>query len=72
MKIAVTGRTEILYDTVKFLIQYGHEIVCVVTAKETPKHLKTRESFSNLAELLGVLFSITSKILTQQDMLNHV
>ncbi len=46
MKIAVIGRTEILYDTVKFLIQHGHEIVCVVTAKEAPEHLNnTRNLF---------------------------
>ncbi len=71
MKIAVIGRTEILIDTAQLLIEHGHRIVCVITAKEAPEYLSTREDFARLAEELGVPFSSTPRITEQQRILEN-
>ena len=63
MKIAIIGRTETLYNTAELIIKRGHEIVCIITAKEAPEYLKTREDFAKLVELIRVTFASTSQIL---------
>ena len=42
MKIAIIGRTEILYETALMLRAAGHSIVFILTAKEAPEY--TRKS----------------------------
>lgn len=65
MRVAIIGRTEILYDTVHRLREVGHDITCLVTAKEAPEYTKTAADFQRLAVDLGVPFACTSKIETQ-------
>ena len=71
MKIAIIGRTEILYNTTRLLIKQGHSIVCILTSKEAPEYLKTRKDFLRLAEELGVPYSSTSRIFEQEEMLKN-
>lgn len=71
MKIAIIGRTEILYDTVRMLVSCGHTITCIVTAKETPEYKKTSADFNSLAIELGVPFSCTSLIESQYELLKE-
>lgn len=49
MKIAIIGRSEVLYDTVRLLQSHGHEIVLIWTAKEAPEYTRTSEDFRLLA-----------------------
>ena len=62
MKIAIIGRTEILYDTVVLLAEKGHEIKLIVTAKEAPEYTRTADDFKKLAKKLKAAFLCTPKI----------
>ena len=57
MKIAIIGRAEVLYDTDVRLRDSGHQIVCVLTAKEAPEYKRTSEDFRALAESLEIPFA---------------
>jgi UDP-4-amino-4-deoxy-L-arabinose formyltransferase/UDP-glucuronic acid dehydrogenase (UDP-4-keto-hexauronic acid decarboxylating) len=57
MKIAIIGRSEMLYDAALALMRAGHEIACILTAKEAPEYTKTAADFRALASQLGVPFA---------------
>jgi methionyl-tRNA formyltransferase len=69
MKIAIIGRTEILYETACRLHAAGHEIVCILTAKEAPEYTRGAEDFRRLAEQWGVPYASSGKILDYRDFL---
>lgn len=56
MRVAIIGRSEILYWTAKHLTQHGHEISLIVTSKEAPEYTKTADDFCKLAERNGAKF----------------
>jgi len=62
MRVAIIGRTEILYGMVPRLISQGHQVALIVTAKEAPEYTKTSGDFKALAENLGVPFVHTPRI----------
>ena len=62
MKIALIGRTEILYETARYLINNGHSVVIIITALEAPEYTKTSEDFASLADELGITFLCGQKI----------
>ncbi|MDC0156984.1 formyltransferase family protein [Verrucomicrobia bacterium] len=69
MKIAIIGRAEVLYDTAVRLRDSGHQIVCVLTAKEAPEYKRTSEDFRALAESLEIPFAQGPKIANFRDFL---
>lgn len=69
MKIAIIGRSEITYDTAVRLRDSGHQIVCVLTAKEAPEYKRTSEDFRALAESLEIPFAQGPKIANFRDFL---
>lgn len=69
MKIAIIGRTEILYETACRLHSAGHEIVCILTAKEAPEYIRGAEDFRRLAEQWSVPYSCSAKIIDYRDFL---
>ncbi|HXD74599.1 MAG TPA: formyltransferase family protein [Vicinamibacterales bacterium] len=56
MKIAVIGRTSILYDTAIALRSAGHSIVCVITSPAAPEYTRTEDDFRQLAESFDAPF----------------
>lgn len=62
MKIAVIGRSEVLFDTLEKMSNNGHEIKLVVTSKEAPEYTKTSSDFEKKAEELSASFIYTPKI----------
>lgn len=62
MRVAIIGRTEILYETVQLLRNQGHEICLIVTAKEAPEYTRTADDFRKLAQVLPTKFVQTAKI----------
>ena len=62
MRVALIGRTEILYETAGVLINNGHSIVVIITAFEAPEYTKKSFDFSNLADGLGIPFGSGHKI----------
>jgi methionyl-tRNA formyltransferase len=69
MKIAIIGRTEILYETAQLLQQEGHTITCILTNKEAPEYTKTAADFEQLAFSLSVPFANTAQIKNAMSML---
>lgn len=67
MRIAIIGRSEILYETTQTLSNAGHDIVFIITSKEAPEYTKTAYDFEELARSYGAQFIKTSKIATTLD-----
>ena len=59
MKVAIIGRTQILYETALKLHAAGHTIVGVVTAEAAPEYSRTEKDFEALAEKFDVPFFLT-------------
>jgi len=72
MRIAIIGRTEILYETVGLLTGRGHEIGLTLTAKESPEYTKGSDDFRALAKELGIPFVHTAKIDEQTDFIRSL
>jgi methionyl-tRNA formyltransferase len=62
MRIAIIGRTEILYSTIQKLFDYGHIIPLIITAKEAPEYQKSREDFRKVANIINAEFISTADI----------
>ena len=62
MRVAIIGRSEILYKSAIDISKNGHEISCIITAKEAPEYLKTSKDFRILADKLNVPFHCGSNI----------
>lgn len=71
MRIAIIGRTEIMFDTSLVLKEAGHEIACILTAKEAPEYKRTAKDFENLACNLGVPFARGANIIEHTDFLKE-
>lgn len=62
MRIAVIGRSEFLYDTVSHFLKTGHDVACILTAKEAPEYMRTSDDFNELALALKIPFAQGSNI----------
>jgi methionyl-tRNA formyltransferase len=62
MKIAIIGRSEILYDTATLLLSENHEIPLIITSKEAPEYTKTSNDFEVLSKNICANFLQTSQI----------
>lgn len=63
MKIAIIGRTEFLYDTALRLHEEGHQITCVLTAKEAPEYERTAADFEAIAKRWSIPFAQGPRII---------
>ena len=71
MNIGIIGRSELLYNTAEFLIDKGHTIKLIITAKEAPEYTKTSDDFERLANKVGAEYLFTNKI-DEQDRINFI
>lgn len=62
MKVAIIGRTQILYETARKLHEAGHQICCVITSKAAPEYTRSEEDFRQLAAQLGATFILTNNL----------
>ena len=62
MKIAIIGRSELLYKTAELLIEKGFEIPLVITSKAAPEYKKKEKDFKDFAETINATFIQTGKI----------
>ena len=67
MRVAIIGRSEVLYDTTLLLHNAGHKIVCILTSKEAPEYTRTAADFFKLANKLKVPFEQGPKITEYAD-----
>ncbi|MBA3593217.1 MAG: formyl transferase [Polaromonas sp.] len=69
MKIALIGRSEILYDAALALENAGHQIVSIITAKEAPEYTRTITDFEMLAVSLNASFAVGPRIAEHRELL---
>jgi len=62
MRVAVLGRSALLYRTAERILKENHQIVGIVSAKESPEDTRTVEDFEVLAGRLNVPFLRASKL----------
>ena len=62
MRIAIIGRTEVLYETSVKLRGAGHDIVGILTSKEAPEYTRKASDFRKLAALWNIPFVQDVKI----------
>lgn len=62
MKVAIIGRTEILYNTATLLLDNGYEIPLIITHKEAPEYTKTAKDFEELAKSISAKYIYTAKL----------
>lgn len=71
MRIAIIGRTEILYNTAIELRRAGHQVTCILTAKEAPEYERSAEDFQSLAEEWEIPFAQGPNISEHLDFLQQ-
>ncbi len=62
MKVAIIGRTEILYETIELFLKSAYEIPLIITYKEAPEYTKTSKDFENLANKIGAKYIYTNRL----------
>jgi len=62
MRIAIIGRTEMLYESIDLLTKAKHEVCLIFTAKESPEYTKKAEDFKILADKLGIPYHCSAQI----------
>lgn len=62
MRIAIIGRSEILYESAVYLRKQGHDIAVIITAKEAPEYTKNSADFQELAKAWDIPFANTPRI----------
>ncbi|MEY8197897.1 MAG: formyltransferase family protein [Colwellia sp.] len=62
MRIALIGRSEILFNCAELLIDEGHEIGLIITAKEAPEYTKTSEGFREFSKLHKIDFLHSARL----------
>lgn len=66
MRIAIIGRSELLYNTALDLISNGYEVPLIITAKPAPEYKRTEKDFQKLAEQIDAEFIYTGRINTPE------
>ena len=64
MKVAIIGRTQILFETARKIKADGHEICCIITAEAAPEYSKDEKDFEKLAKEWGIPFVCTNTLNT--------
>jgi UDP-4-amino-4-deoxy-L-arabinose formyltransferase/UDP-glucuronic acid dehydrogenase (UDP-4-keto-hexauronic acid decarboxylating) len=72
MKIAIIGRSELLFETTIFLQQTGYDIVGILTAKEAPEYTKTNKDYKDLAESWKIPFETGASIIKHEGFLKSL
>jgi methionyl-tRNA formyltransferase len=62
MRIAIIGRSQLLFRTAELFRDSGYDIALIVTAKEAPEYTRTASDFEILAQQLGAQYIYTPKI----------
>ncbi|MEM5570342.1 methionyl-tRNA formyltransferase [Aliarcobacter butzleri] len=62
MKIAIIGRTEILYETIELFLSKGFLIPLIITSKEAPEYKKKSKDFEEFANKIGAKYIYTNKL----------
>lgn len=62
MRVAIIGRSEIMFDTLELCLKNNFDVPIIITAKEAPEYKKIAADFEKKANEIGAIFYKTSKI----------
>ena len=62
MRFVAFGRTQMIYNSIKALIEHGHEVALIGTCSPAPEYLIKSKGFQELAENYGVPFFSSANI----------
>jgi len=62
LKVALIGRSELMFQTAEILLQRGVEISLIVTSKEAPEYKVTSKDFEQLASKVGAAYLYTPRL----------
>jgi methionyl-tRNA formyltransferase len=68
LKVAAIGRHELLYNSILKVKEAGHDIVLIITWKESPGYSRDALDFRTLSERMAVSFLQTEQINSQEVM----
>lgn len=71
MNVAIIGRSSILYECAKLILEHGHNIPLIVTSKEAPEYAITSKDFELLATKINAKFIYTPKI-NEKEILDSI
>ena len=71
MKIAVIGRTKMLFDCIDLFIKEGFSIPLVITSKAADEYTITEQDYKNKALEIGARFILTQSI-NKEDVVNEI
>lgn len=72
MRVAIIGRSEVLYETALYLKEKGYEIALIVTANESPEYKKKSKDFKEIADTWSIPFIKTPFITKVVDVINNL
>jgi methionyl-tRNA formyltransferase len=72
VRVALIGRSEVLYDSGEQLAAQGHEVVLIITAKEAPEYCRSADDFERLAHQFGCTFIRSAKIGLLEDQIRRL
>ena len=62
MRVAIIGRSELMYNTAIAIHNAGHEIPLIITSKPAPEYARTDKDFEQLAEQLNADYEYTIRL----------
>jgi len=62
LKVALIGRSELMFQTAKLLLRRGFSISLIVTSKEAPEYKVTSKDFEHLANEVGAAYLYTPRL----------
>ncbi|KZZ42575.1 hypothetical protein A3758_13890 [Oleiphilus sp. HI0118] len=67
MRVAIIGRSELMYETMLLLERFGFELACVITAKEAPEYRIKVSEFVAFADRHNIPSLVTSKLGSEES-----
>ena len=69
MRVAIIGRSELIYNTAIAIHKAGHEIPLIITSKPAPEYTGTAQDFEQLADKLDAHYEYTTKLETVEKVI---
>ena len=69
MRVAIIGRSELIYNTAIAIHKAGHEIPLIITSKPAPEYTRTAQDFEQLADKLDAHYEYTTKLETVEKVI---
>jgi UDP-4-amino-4-deoxy-L-arabinose formyltransferase/UDP-glucuronic acid dehydrogenase (UDP-4-keto-hexauronic acid decarboxylating) len=72
MRVAIIGRSEVMYESAQRLRRDGHDIALIITANPAPEYSRTVTDFQDLASAWNIPFVIAGRIETAIETIRRI